>query len=78
MHMIDAIWKGINELYWINKLMDQVAGVEVNPKGLAPANGLQGFFGGRNIIGNLSRVDFQAKGNTKLLKDCLLYTSRCV
>ena len=61
MHMEDVFSKVIDELNWINELVDEVTRVEIEPKGGMITDGIQGAPGRHEVVGNFSRVNLQTK-----------------
>ena len=69
MHVVDAVLEFADEEHRINLLPMQVAGVEVEPEGLAVANGLQRPLGRIDVEGDLGGMDFQAEPHTAFVVD---------
>jgi hypothetical protein len=69
MDMPNAIAKFADELDRIDKLMNEVAGVEIEAEGRMPADGLQGAVSRNDIVGDLGWMDFQPKFDAILSED---------
>lgn len=68
-HVVDAIAECLDKGHRIEELVDQVAGIEVDPKGRPPPNRGQGLLSGGDVVGDLGRVDFESELDTNFIED---------
>jgi len=62
-HVEDAIWEGVDELYRVEELVHEVAGVEVEAERLVIVQRLERPLSGVDVVGDLRRVAFQGEAH---------------
>ena len=58
-----------NELGRVQELVDQMAGIEVDPERRVPADGLQGQRGRRKVVRDLGQVHLEPEADPLRLED---------